>query len=253
MPRLTLLGSAATIANRDHDSIYFLLQDPDAELLIDCGGSPSFKLAQVRTDPTRLDGVLLTHDHSDHIYGFPVLVQTLMLLNWAGRWSKELVVWGLPETLETARELLKLFRLTDRIPINWRLLNSQGTHLILETAHLRLVSAPVQHSRPNVGVRIEGKSSGLSLAYSSDTEPCQGVQELAKHADILLYEATVMEPTPGHSTPAQAGRAAAAAQVGRLVLVHFDPAQNKEIMLAEAAKEFGGPVEIGQDWMKFEF
>jgi len=253
MPRLTLLGSAATIANRGHDSIYLLLQYSGGELLIDCGGSPSYKLAQLGTDPGQLDGVLLTHDHSDHIYGFPLLVQTLMLLNWAGQWSKELVVWGLPETLGTARELLRLFELTDRIPIDWRPLSAAGSELVLETQDLRILCAPVQHSRPTVGLRIEGKSSGLSLVYSSDTEPCPSLRTLAQSADILLHEATVMAPMPGHSTPTQAGEIAAAAQVRRLVLVHFDPAQNQEIMLAEAAIAFGGPVEMGQDWMTFEF
>ena len=69
---------------------------------------------------------------------------------------------------------------------------------------------------------------------------------------ILLHEAAVMEPTPGHSTPAQAGETAAVAGVGRLVLVHFDPAEDATTMVAEAAKMFGGPVEMGRDWMAFE-
>lgn len=166
------------------------------------------KQARAQTDASRLNGVILTHDHSDHIYSFPLLVQTLMLLSWEGRWSRELVIWGLPETLATAGELLALFQLTGRIPIDWRPLSAQGPHLILETDHLRLLSAPVQHSRPTADLRIEGKSSGLSLACSSDTEPCLAMQELAQNADILLHEATVMEPMRGHSTPAQAGRAA---------------------------------------------
>jgi ribonuclease BN (tRNA processing enzyme) len=37
-----------------------------------------------------------------------------------------------------------------------------------------------------------------------------------------------------------------------LVLVHFDPARDRSTMVAEAAKGFGGPVEVGQDWMTFE-
>jgi ribonuclease Z len=61
----------------------------------------------------------------------------------------------------------------------------------------------------------------------------------------------MMEPMPGHSTPEQAGQVAAAAGAKRLVLVHFDPT-TKHLMPAAAAKSFGGPVELGQDFMEFE-
>jgi len=251
--RITLLGSAATVAGRNNDSIYLLVQGAAGDYLIDCGGSPSHKLARAGADLSQLRGLLLTHDHADHIYGFPLLVQTLMLCQWAGQWSGELTVWGLPETLATARALLEVFQLADGIPLDFRPLPPQPNYLVLETTDLRILTTPVEHMRPTVGVRIEGKESGRVLAYSSDTEPCAGVRQLAAGADVLLHEATVMEPMSGHSTPAQAGETAAAAGVGRLALVHFDPAQDEETMIAEAVKTFGGPVEMGRDWMTFVY
>ena len=90
------------------------------------------------------------------------------------------------------------------------------------------------------------------LSYSGDTEPCSGLRHLAAGADVLFHEATVMEPMPCHSTPAQAGETAAQAGVGRLVLVHFDPAQDERTMVGEAAKRFDGPVEMGRDRMIFD-
>jgi ribonuclease BN (tRNA processing enzyme) len=45
---------------------------------------------------------------------------------------------------------------------------------------------------------------------------------------------------------------AAQADVGRLVLVHFDPSLDPDLLCAQAAKEFGGPVEVGQDFMTFD-
>jgi len=251
MPRVTLLGSAATVAGRENDSIYLLLQSADGDYMIDCGGSAPHKLARAGAELARLRGVLLTHDHADHIYGFPLLVQALMLSSWATAGPGELTVWGLPETLVTARGLLDLFQLADRIPIDFQPLVPEAAHLALETAELRIFTTPVQHSRPTVGVRIEGKASGRVLAYSSDTEPCAGVRQLAAGADLLLHEATESEPTPGHSTPAQAGQVAAAAGVSRLILVHFAVGE-EAALIAQAAKAFGGPVQRGCDWATFE-
>jgi ribonuclease Z len=77
------------------------------------------------------------------------------------------------------------------------------------------------------------------------------VERLAAGADVLLHEATMMNPTSGHSSPYQAGQIAAAAQAKELVLVHFNPS-TKHLMAAEAAKSFGGPVAMGHDFMEFE-
>lgn len=92
MPRITLLGSAATLAGPENDSIYLLLESKAGDILLDCGGSPPHKLAQIGADLGRIRGVLLTHDHSDHVYGLPLLVQALMLLTWEERWSGELLI-----------------------------------------------------------------------------------------------------------------------------------------------------------------
>lgn len=251
MPTVTLLGTAATLAGRENDCIYLLVQDAGDCYLIDCGSSPPHKLARAGADLGRMRGVLLTHDHADHIYGLPLLVQALMLLSWEGGWSGELIIWGLQEALETARALLDVFDLLDRIPLDFRSIQPQR-NAVLETADMTIHTAPMAHTRPSVAVRIEGKAKRRVLVYSSDTGPCPALRELARGADYLLHEATVMEPTPGHSTPAQAGEAAASAGAGRLVLVHYDPQVDRRRMVVEAAKGYGGPVEAGQDWMAFE-
>lgn len=252
MPRVTLLGSAATLANRRHDSIYLVAQHAGGALLIDCAGSPPHKLDQASIGLRQVTDVLLTHDHADHLYGFPLLVQGLMLYEWVGQWSGQLRVWGLWETLATARALLKTLELWERIEIDWRPIPPTEGHLAFESADLRVLTTPVRHLRPTLGVRLEGRPSGRVLAYSSDTERCPAVVALARDADVLLHEATNQKEAPGHSTPSGAGEMAARAGAGRLVLVHFDPSLDPELLSAQAAKEFGGPVEVGQDLMAFD-
>jgi ribonuclease Z len=252
MPRVTLLGSAATLANRQHDSVYMVVEYAGGALLIDCAGSPPHRLDRAGVHLRQVTDILLTHDHTDHLYGLPFLVQGLMLYEWTGRWSGELRVWGLWETLGTAQALLKLLGLWERITIEWRPIPAEAGHIAFQSADLRVLTTPVQHLRPTLGVRLEGRDSGRTVAYSGDTEPCAAVVALARGADVLLHEATNQREGPGHSTPAGAGEMAAQANVGRLVLVHFDPSLDPDLLCAQAAKEFGGPVEVGQDFMTFD-
>ena len=252
MARVTLLGSAATLANDRHDSVYLLVEHAGGVLLIDCGGSPPHKLGRAGIDLRQVTDILLTHDHTDHLYGLPLLVQGLMLCHWSGEWSGVLRVWGLWETLATARSLLKTLGLWDRIEVDWRVIPAEEGQTVIESADLRVLTAPVEHMRPTLGVRLEGRESGRVIAYSGDSEPCAAVVGLARGADILLHEATNQRVAPGHSTPAEAGQVAAKADVTRLVLVHFDARLDPALLCAQAAKAFGGPVEVGQDWTVFD-
>ena len=99
------------------------------------------------------------------------------------------------------------------------------------------------------------------MVYAADTRPCANVVEHARGADLLVHEAYGLENDAkrahalGHSTAAEAGRAARDSGARRLVLTHFrasrfvDPAG----LAAEAASAFGGPVEAARDLDVFDF
>jgi ribonuclease Z len=86
---------------------------------------------------------------------------------------------------------------------------------------------------------------GKSVAYCTDTRPCDASVELARGVDLLIHEATFTEELSGearefgHSTAAQAARIAKRAGVRRLLITHFstrypDPSQ----LLTEARAIF---------------
>lgn len=70
---------------------------------------------------------------------------------------------------------------------------------------------------------------GAVLAYCTDTRPCDAAVELARDADLLIYEGTFDASMPedahrkGHSTVADAARIARAAGARRLVITHLSP------------------------------
>jgi ribonuclease BN (tRNA processing enzyme) len=80
-----------------------------------------------------------------------------------------------------------------------------------------------------------------------------GRRPLAGGADVLIAEATLVEPDPapleerGHMSAREAGELAARAGVRRLVLTHISDELDAAHALAEARAGFSGPVEIAAE------
>jgi ribonuclease Z len=111
----------------------------------------------------------------------------------------------------------------------------------------------VRHFVPTIGVRVLIKESGFVFAYSSDTTPCPEVVRLSHNADLLIHEATGVEPL-GHSNSSQAGAIAEEAGVKRLGLIHYPVLDVTPPVLLEGAREtFSGPVFVCEDLMEIEF
>ena len=122
--------------------------------------------------------------------------------------------------------------------------------------HIMLRTLPMHHAdfAPVLGLRIDTRGERLgshSIAFTGDTAPCENILALAKNADLLVHEANWsadLDPqligTAGHSTAQEAGRHAAAAAAGRLALTHISNryAGREDALLAEARREFDGPV-----------
>jgi ribonuclease BN (tRNA processing enzyme) len=60
---LIVLGSSASVPDAEHDTVSLVLRGPDWAVLVECGGSPLHKLAQLGVDLEDLRAVILTHRH----------------------------------------------------------------------------------------------------------------------------------------------------------------------------------------------
>jgi ribonuclease BN (tRNA processing enzyme) len=82
--------------------------------------------------------------------------------------------------------------------------------------------------------------------YSGDTGYCDALIDLARDADVFLCEASwthsAARPPKLHLSGTEAGRAAARAGVGELLLTHIPPWTSREDVISEAKAEFDGPV-----------
>ena len=121
-----------------------------------------------------------------------------------------------------------------------------------EAGPFRVRTAPMRHPVPTLGMRIESNAS--VLAYSADTGPTDELVAVSCGADVLLSEATYAFTGEGppelHMSPEQAGQHASAAGVGRLVLTHMWPANDRDVAREQAAGAFDGEVIVAEEGLK---
>lgn len=245
MPELIVLGSAASVPDAGHDTTALALRGSDWAVLIECGGSPLYKLAQFGISPSWVRAVILTHHHADHLYGLPILIQGLWL---SGR-RTPLPVYGPPQTLEICRRLLDLFELPDPddgAATTWHSIPRREGYRVLQIGEVTITATPVAHGPWDTrAIRLENPITGRSIVYSSDTEPCPALVRLAAGADLLVHETT--GHYPGHSSPREAAEVAREAGVARLALIHYPVYGADPEAWRRAAVGFGGPTILARD------
>jgi ribonuclease Z len=242
---LIVLGSAASVPDALHDTVSLVLRGPGWAILIDCGGSPLYKLSRLGVELEEIQAVILTHRHADHIYGMPILVQGLWL---SGR-EAPLPVYGARQALDQARGLLEPFDLAERegmFRLEWHPVPLREGRQILTVDGIQITAAPVVHAEADtLALRFEDRSTQKAIVYSADTEPCPAVARLALGADLLIHEAT--GELPGHSSPADAARVAREAGVGELALIHYPVRGVNLDAWRQQAAEFYGRVTLAED------
>jgi len=251
MQKLYFLGSSNAIPDEHHENTHMVLVGEQRIVLIDCVDSSILRFKKVGVDFNRLNDLILTHFHPDHVSGVPKLLMNMWLM---GR-SLPLNIYGLQHTLDRMQKMMELYNWSewpDFFEVIFHRLPTQEMISVLECEEFHILAAPVQHFIPTIALRIEFQESRKVLAYSCDTEPCPQLLRLAGGADVLIHEAS--GPLPGHSSAAQAGMAAAQAEAGALYLIHYPTGQfSAGELLSEARKHYDGPVTLAEDFAVLEF
>ncbi len=252
-------GTSGAIPSPARDNTALAFYSPDEIVLADCSGSPYQKILKAGLDPMRVSSLIVTHRHVDHLYGLPSLAHNMGL---TGR-RATLHVFALRETMPFLRGFMDLFPLEEKMPYRIALVEipPKEGHLVLEARGFRVLSTPVKHGAPNIGLRVEfdAPSERGAVVYSCDTSPCPSLIALARGADILIHEATFLHgdaaraSSDGHTTGYQAGEVAAQAGVKRLILCHFAASLHDRVdeLQREARQTFAGPVEIPEEFREY--
>ncbi len=251
MAKLIFLGTSNAIPDENHENTHMVVVGKQRTILIDCVNSAILRLQKVGVDYKDLTDLIVTHFHPDHVSGVPQLLMNMWLMGH----QRPLSIFGLQYTLDRIEDLMGFYGWSEWpnfFPVTFYRLPSEELTPVLESDEFRIQASPVQHFIPNIGLRIEFIEANKVVAYSCDTEPCPQVTRLAEGADLLIHEAS--GDLPGHSSAAQAGKAAREAEAGSLYLIHYPTGPFAcADLVQEAREQYQGPVAQAEDYMALDF
>jgi len=226
------------------------VESGDTLVLVDCGGDAAQRLLASGLALDRVSCLIVTHEHADHVGGFPLLMERL----WLAGIGPTFDVYGIATAIAQARRSHEVFD-TSNWPgypdIRYHEIGQREDSLVFETDDLEVRASPGKHAVPVVGLRFRDKRGGGVMVSSGDTQLCTTITELARGADLLVHEAT--GESPGHSSALDAAVVAHDAGVDRLVLVHLPPGFDEGAEPMSRARERFPAVQVGSDGGRYDY
>jgi ribonuclease BN (tRNA processing enzyme) len=230
---LIVLGSGGGWARAGGAACGYLVRHGDYTLWLDAGTGTMGQL-QKHCALRDVDGVVVSHRHFDH---FLDLYPYYLALAFDPERSGRIPLFAPPGMFEHALQI------EDDLPDVFDSRVVEPGHAF-DAGPFRITTKRMAHPVPTLGMRIE--AGGSTLAYSADTGPCDELVSVARGAELLLSEATWLQPGDRwggiHLTAEEAGQHAARAGAGTLILTHIWPALDREASREQAARWFGGTV-----------
>ena len=293
MAELVLLGTKGGPALRN-PGVSFLptashLSLPRRSIIIDCGMGVTASMVASGHALSDLTDVFITHYHSDHVLELGGLLHTA----WTAGLSHPVAVYG-PPGLDViwdrfcdmmAFDINLRIRDEGRIPLHELVMinvydaKTSVPGVILDELDidleggLRVQALRNYHPPVHDSFALRFDAGQKSVTFSGDTTYLRALADFAKDTDILVHEAMlakgvdyVLSKTKtdndrlkkhllaSHSFAEDAGKIAAAANCGHLVLHHLIPPErdicSDQDWQIKVRSSFHGPCSVGYDGMK---
>lgn len=194
MFEIVFLGTSASAPSVHRGLSSLLVQHEEFRFLVDCGEGTQRQILRSGVGFKRLNQVLLTHGHLDHILGLGGLVSTFL------RWEvmEEIEIYGTQLTLDRVHDLLfgvVLRGQRENSPVKLHVI-TPGT--FFETEKFTITAFPVDHrGSSSLGYRFEERSRRPFLPEKAELyqiPPGPWRHDLVNGLTVTLPDGRVIEP-----------------------------------------------------------
>jgi ribonuclease Z len=229
MIELIFLGTSSMVPTKERNHSSILLSFKGQNILVDCGEGTQRQLKLAGVSANKINKILISHWHGDHVLGIPGLIQTMA----ANNYDKILEIYGPKGTKIKINHMFKAFEF-DQSKIELKIFEIEKGKIFENNDYL-LETLPLEHGvkslgfnfiekdkrriemkkaqklglkeGPELGKLQDGKSitfnggkikpdnvsyvvKGKKISFVSDTLLCKNAYKLAENADLLVSEAT---------------------------------------------------------------
>jgi ribonuclease Z len=273
--RVTLLGTGCPQVHPHRFGPASLVGAAGSNFLVDCGSGVTQRLLAAGSSGARLDAVLLTHLHSDHV----VDLYQLIVSSWHQGRDRPQRILGPAGTRAFAEATMAVWQSEREQRIAWERRPSTAAleldvvefaeGVIWDADGVHIFAFEVDHRpvAPAFGFLFE--TADCRVAFSGDTRVCDNLVAWAKDADLLVHECFIHQEMVArrggrsdaglenvaayHTLSSEVGKVATRAGARLLVLNHLVPVEfDRAALLREVAADFAGPVVIGEDLLTID-
>lgn len=258
--KLTILGGSAAGTNTGQGCSGTLVESTDTRIVLDLGPGTLQELRK-HTDYRTLSAIVISHMHLDHIGDLLALRFTLaynpvpppgpIALYLPPGGAATLRALGSPLASQGDPDGFfgSVFSIKEYDPAGE-----------LQIDDLCLTFTPTVHFVPCWAIRLRSLTTGSGdLTFTADTGPAADLAGFASDSEVLLAEATYLDPPDvpvaerGHLSAAETGALASAANARNLVLTHMWEELGFDNYRAGAASAYAGPISLARPGLQIEW
>jgi phosphoribosyl 1,2-cyclic phosphate phosphodiesterase len=196
---------------RLRSSIY--IETPECAFVVDTG--TDFRTQALRENIRRVDAVVFTHSHTDHIMGFDDLRRFAYARGFMPVYA----------SAETMRDLERVFEFAFKATNPFPGYLKPEPHVIegkFSLGKIDITPLPVPHGNALVNGYLFSRDGKKLVAYLSDcSEVPQKIVDLVAAVEVLIIDALRHKPHPTHLSVAQALEVAQRVGPGRTFFTHI--------------------------------
>ncbi|CAA9542004.1 MAG: hypothetical protein AVDCRST_MAG43-215 [uncultured Thermomicrobiales bacterium] len=252
MPSVTVLGGSAASVGTGQGCSGLLLTGSRTRLVLDLGPNTLLELRK-HADFRTLDGIVLSHLHTDHI--LDIFALRFALAYNPVRPERRIPLWLPPGGLSFFARAAELFS-TDADPSTYFSEHFDLAEFVpegeLSIGEFTVSFRPTVHYIPCWAIRVHPDDDSGDLGYTADTGPAAALETFFSGSRVVVAEAAMLAPGTedrakrGHMTAAESANLALEAGAETLVLVHIFEEREPERFKEAGRAIFGERVTAGR-------